>query len=87
MEVVLTSIENMYRCKILIITSDQNLKILLAVKNIFLEAFYDYCIINLSKNLMTNVLDKKIIKLLWAIVRAPTMYKFHQCIYKLRENH
>lgn len=35
---------------------------------------------------MTNVLDKKIVKL-WAIARASTMYKFHECIYKFRENH
>lgn len=45
--------------------SDKNPRMLLAVKEIFSEAYHNYCLVHLSKNLV-NICD-------WgAITRAPT---------------
>lgn len=61
--------------KNLTIISGQNSKIPSVVKEIFLGAHHDFCIINLSKNFMIDVGDKDDTKLFWTIGRAPAMYK------------
>lgn len=67
--------------------SDRNLEIFLIVQEIFPIAFDGYYMVYLSKNLITNVQDRYAIKLFSVVVKARTIYKFLECMQKLKKNH
>ena len=75
-----------YPCVLLIAIKNYsaNKLFLFTVKEIFLEAHYAYCMVYLSKNLISDVSDRAEVKLFWATARAINMYKLNEFMQRIK---
>ncbi|WOL01427.1 hypothetical protein Cni_G10143 [Canna indica] len=69
------------------IMSDRNLGIIVAVRNIFLDAAHEYCMVHLAKNLVHDVRSKDVVPLFWAVARSTTEHSFNECMQKILDIH
>lgn len=63
----------------------KNLRILAIVKEIFLESHHSYYIVHISKNLISDVRNTKVIRLFWSTTRAHIEFNFNEYLRKLME--
>lgn len=75
-----------YHCVLLIAIKNYsaNKLFLFTVKEIFLETHYAYCMVYLSKNLISDVCDREEVKLFWATARAINMYKLDEFMQRIK---
>lgn len=66
------------------IISNQNLEIILTMKEIYPIIYDSYCMVHLSKNLMCDVRDREDIMMFW-VTRSPNLYKFNKYMQKWEE--